>query len=216
MTDLKNLTVRVSSSWMPWIISGVLLVLLVFTRECGRPEPCPEPVVTVDTLIKVDTVIDSFKVEVPVKPELDTVYDSVPVFIPDPTTIVEDYFRVRKYKIPIRKDSVGDLTLYATVFMNQMLDDAHLGGEIFQKTRIENHYFIVKEPTRGKMFVGGMISGTLGTSADNQPMINNPGLAVMGMYQTKQDHVYQGGYDPFNKIAHVGLYYKISFRKKGK
>jgi hypothetical protein len=144
---------------------------------------------------------------------------------------VEDYFRVRKYSVPIRNDSVADLTFFASVYMNQLQNDSYLKGEIFQKTIVETHIVTntVQVPAKNKLFVGGMVSasfpvtsprpsphGSTNSSPTGEGEGPQMGLGLPAgiMFQTKRDNVYQAMYDPFNRVAYGGMFFKIHVRGK--
>lgn len=212
---MSNTTVKVSNGgWVPWVIIGVLCVLLFMARECGRPDPPvdPEP-----PSVVIDTIIDTVYLDTIVeKPVPVIVHDSFPVFI-DTGMVVDDYYKYRVYKVKLKNDSSAKLDLFADVYMNE-LQDVKLSGTIYNKViiRTETVEKLVAEKRR-KVFAGAQISSAFSVQrsgfGDSELQIS-PGLAVGLMYQSKKDHAYSLSYDPFNKAVTGTFWYKISFRKK--
>jgi len=189
-----------------YVIIGVLLATLFFTRECQRPEDPQKPDVVIDTIIDtvyVDTVVE--------KPVPYYIHDSFPVILPiDTSQVVDDYYKYKVYKVMLKNDSTAKLELEASVYKNE-LDRVKLSGTIHNRViiRTETIEKIIPE-RRKKVFVGAQVSSQFEV-LDSELKIN-PGLAIGLMYQSKKDHAYSIGYDPFNKAVYGTVWYKISFK----
>lgn len=194
------------TKYIAYVIIGVLLATLFFTRECQRPDPCPEPTVTTDTIIKEIVVENTVEKPVPVY-----IHDSIPVNLPiDTLQVVEDYYKYRVYDLKLKEDTMADLSLRAEVWKNE-LTRVKLYGEIHQKTiiRTETRTEYIDQKRR-KVFFGAQISTEF--SRPGSEFSIQPGLAAAMMYQSKKDHAYSIGYDPFNRVAYGTFWYKISFK----
>ena len=197
------------TKYIPYVIIGMLVATLFFTRECQRPDPCPEqpdPVVRIDTIIKEIVVEKTVEKPVPIY-----IHDSIPANLPiDTMQVVEDYYKYRVYQLKLKDDTAADLSLRAEVWKNE-LTRVKLYGEIHQKTviRTETRTEYVDQKRR-KVFFGAQISTEF--SRPGSAFSIQPGLAAAMMYQSKKDHAYSVGYDPFNRVAYGTFWYKISFK----
>lgn len=179
-----------------WIAATLLL------RECGSPVEPPEDHKT-DTIIQIIYKTDTLSINNTVYyPVYDTVFDSVPVFSLDTAQVFDDYYKYRVYNENLWKDSLADLNVRAVVWKNELIF-AKLHGEIFRttiiKTEVHEHY--IKEKSVRKLYVG----------IQAKVSYDNLGVVPTLMFQTKKDHLYSAGYDPFNKSVYAGTYFKIRF-----
>ena len=198
------------TKYIPYVIIGMLVATLFFTRECQRPNPCPDQADTV--AIRLDTIYITNVVEKTVeKPVPVYVHDSIPVNLPiDTLQVVEDYYKYRVYDLKLKEDTLADLSLRAEVWKNE-LTRVKLYGEIHQKTVIRTETRIeYVDQKRRKVFLGARISSEF--SRPGSAFSIQPGLAAALMYQSKKDHAYSVGYDPFNRVAYGTFWYKISFK----
>lgn len=188
-----------------FILVLILLVIILITRECRGPKTQAVKADTVTTekvIVELDTIVRTKIVQKIVPYEtIDCLYYDV-----DTGAILADYNRVRVYRRLLWSDSMADITLTDTVFRNQ-LQGAKIKAFFFTHdttriiTRIIN---TLPPPPRNKVFIGfqtGMIIPT-------NKIIITPTLTL----NTRRDHLYSIGYDPFNKSAYVGLGWKIKLR----
>jgi len=192
----------------PSLVLNILLLLIVIVqRQCQRdcperPECPPAPDTVTVTNYSWDTVT-IYKVVY--KPEPYAEIDSIPypVYI-DSTESVTDYFRFRKYDIPLRDDSTCKLSLSADVWKNN-LQRAELRGNVYNKQTIIEHTITVAEKKRFKAFVGVAPGFSM---ADTSVMISG----VVGVLD-KRDRLYIAKYEPFRKQYEIGLLWKIRFKR---
>lgn len=181
-----------------WII-GFLLVVILIQRACQKK--CPEQPKPV-TIIQ----IDSFPVHDTIdKPIPYAVQDSGYLLVYkdiDTAAILSDYYKARDYSMVIHNDSSARLILDATVYKNS-LTRAVLSGDFFTKTIKETKFIPIPDNPHFKVFGGFQISGGK----------DYLGLAPSILLETKKEHTYAVGYDPFNKMAYGSMWWKISLRK---
>ena len=179
----------------------IVLAYMVFDKPC---KPCEN---VSDTITIVHYRTDTIRItKVVYKPVPVTQYDSFPypVYI-DSTETVKDYFKVRKYDIPLRHDSTATLSLLADVWRNS-LQRAELRGNIYQKETIIEHTTTVQEKKRFKAFIG-IVPGI--SMADTGIM-----LSGVVAFQDKRERQYLIKYEPFRKQYEIGLLWKLRFRRE--
>ena len=167
-------------------------------QECGRPPVDPE-VITVfqtDTVIKMDTIRESYPAPYPVN-HYDTVLREV-----DSAKIIADYVVKREYNIKLVPDSIGDLHLESYVQFNRLQDYTVL-GHIKQVTITNTVNSMIREPPRNKVFAGLMFI------AEPLKVSMAPSITLL----SKRDKLYKVGYDPFYKTIYAEIGFKISFRR---
>jgi len=185
------------------IIIAVLILIIILQRQC-TPKPEPVEVVKTDTIVTFDTVQLAGKVVYKPKPYAvyDTVHDTIFRTHKDTVEAVRDYSIVRAYKLPII-DTNGRIEVRLSVQYNKVSEWTY-SGEIYNKqTVIERHHY-VKELPKNKVFAG-IQAGYL---IPENNVILAPTIALL----TKKDRLYSASYDPMNKAAQVGIYWKIRFK----
>jgi hypothetical protein len=188
------------AKYIPYIIIGILLVVIFFLRECTpKPKPCPPPsiVTTIDTqYIPVDHY---YPVPYPVV-TIDTF--EVPSIV-DTAKILADYFKLRIYERKIGNDSIGYCTLTDSVTKNK-LRGSHLKGTWKTYTKTTTITNDITIPLRNRVFLGMQIGSDL-----NSMMI----IPTATLLTKKDKTTYSVGYDPFSKVGYIGIQFKITLKK---
>lgn len=195
---------------IPWIIIGILIVLLFLQRSCTKP--CPDQKIIHDTItiIKYDTIIDSTYLPKPIpvqtiKPKpievvpsnKSSYYDTIECnYIKDMYYTTNIYYRI------LKDDSIAYIALRDSVKGNS-LQQSELYYQNRRPTMINNINSTQTIKQRNKIFVGVSI----GRSIDSFTL--GPSLMLI----TKRDAGYSIMYDVFNKDIYGTLYYKIKFKK---
>jgi hypothetical protein len=191
----------------PWIIIIILLVALIITRECNRPDHLPDNGnVIADTIYRTDTIKgDSIPVPYPVV-EIKTIdctrIIKVPVNV-DTAAILAAYFSENYYtNYPIVDDSNVFVSFDALVSENRLRWVVPYVQ--IKRPRVINHYTTVIQETeqRNKLFAGLGIGRSL----------NSFGLAPSLALLTKRQSLYSLHYDVMNKDLYFSMYFKIGKR----
>lgn len=190
---------------IPYMIIIILILVIFLQRECKN---CPEKTNVQDSVIyQVDTITLNNTVYFP-KPYkvIDTILQHDTIFKNHYDTVqaVKDYSLYRKYDLALINDSTGKVNCLVDVQFNQIAK-YQLKGTIYDRTKIIEHHTFVKEEKHNKLFVGAKI----GYSLPDTSMLFAPEL----MFLTKKDHAYSASYEPFRKIASVGIFWKIRLKR---
>lgn len=182
------------------ILNIVLLVIILMLRECTPPcTECPE-VDSKDSIItKVDTVFLAGDTILNPEPYavLDIIRDTVFRTNSDTIYIVKDYQLIRSYHLPAINDSNGKIDVNVNVQFNKIASWS-VSGQLFN--RVIDHHHYIRELPQLKFFIG-IQTGII--------MPDKVIAAPSGVLLTKKGHLYLAGYDPFNKAALIGLYFKL-------
>lgn len=185
----------------------VLLIIVLLQRECSRPDGTPAKQDTVylkaDTVVNTDTIFKTKTLPAP-----DPVHEIDCVFVTSDTAgILREYNRLRIYQRLLVCDSFADITIYDTVFKNK-LQGYRLNTKFYKRdTTIYITKFIntLPDPPRSKVFAGFLTGMILPDKIYISPTV---------LLVTKSDHLYQVGYDPFNRVATVGMAWKIRLSRR--
>ena len=166
---------------IPYIIIGVLLVIIVMMRSCGPVIHDPDVV----TLTTTDTLWIKGKDSIVYKPGIvqilpgDTIYKDV-----DTLAILKDYFSKVVYEDTIKLDTFGYVLVKDIITQNRVQN----------RTTVKNYKFpvitnttttTITNPPKTQVYVGFDIVGS-----PTQP-INYFGPSVL--LKTKKDQMYTGG-----------------------
>jgi hypothetical protein len=195
--------------YAPWVIIGILLVIIILLQQCGSGCPeLPEPTVIHDTIPGDSVPYETFI------PKPYPVFVEVPpdTFFKDMDTaqmmkachaIARDYYSKRSYRDTLKDDTSAFVCLLDTVHQNQLQNRTL----IFQNRRpTAINTTIYGEIPRHKVFIGPVIGRSLDQFA----------VGASVLWVTKKRFAYQYTYDVLNNDHYLCLYYKISFRKKDK
>lgn len=191
---------------LPYFVIAGLIFIILLQREC-RPFKVDPLIITKDTTIyQIDTLTFNNTVYLP-KPYkvIDTIFQHDTIFKTKKDTVeaIKDYSLYRKYDLPLINDSTGKINFLVDVQFNQIAK-YQLKGTIYdRKTVIDHHHYVVEEK-RNKVFAGLQ----LGYSIPDTSMLVAPTLQFL----TKKDHLYSVSYEPFRKIASVGIFWKIKLK----
>jgi hypothetical protein len=188
------------SKSIPYIIIAILLVVIIFLRECSpKPKPCPPPSVFTHTVTIHVPVNIPFPVPFPVN-HIDTF--TVPADV-DTAAILKDYYALNIYVRTILDDSSGHLIIHDSVTHNRLKRYSLTGhiNIIEHTTTITND---ITKPLRNRVFLGLQIGSNL----------NSIMLFPTATLLTKKDKtIYSIAYDPFSKVGYVGVQFKIILNK---
>lgn len=190
------------------LINILLIGLLLMVRECSTN--CPDiPAMgdrinivthTTDTL-KLDGKIEYFPVPFVV---YDTLRDTVYRTHADTLKAMHDYQLLRNYRLALFDDTNAKIDVLANVQFNQ-IQSWHYEGKVYNRqTTIDRHHYVMEKP-RIKLFAGLAV----GYQIPEAKMQLAPGIALL----TKKEHLYTAAYDPFNKTAQMGIFFKIRLKK---
>ena len=189
-----------------FVISGLILIILL-QRECNPLKVDPLVITKDTTIYQIDTLTFNNTVYLP-KPYkvIDTLFQHDTIFRTkyDTVTAVKDYSLYRKYDLALINDSAGIMNCLVDVQFNKVAK-YQLKGTLYDRTKIVEHNHYVVEEKRNKVFAGLQ----LGYSIPDTTMLVAPTLQFL----TKKDHLYSVSYEPFRRIAEVGIFWKIQFKK---
>lgn len=184
------------------LIITILIIALIFTKECKRCPQCPEPITTI--VMERDTVWDTIKITSTVYKPLpkETIWVNVPSDI-DTTEILKRYYAKIYYEDILKddtsayilvKDTISQNSLYTRQyeFINRRPTEINTTTTVYQ-------YDTCKECKRFNIGFGGFLGGNLDTF--------NAGFSIM--LQTNKKSSYTLSYDPINKVGEVGIYWMI-------
>jgi hypothetical protein len=186
--------------YVPYIIIAILLVVIIFLRECSpKPKPCPPPTVITHTDTIHVPVNVPFPEPYPVN-HIDTF--TIPAVI-DTAAILKDYYALNIYDRTIINDSTGLLIIHDSVTHNRLKRYSLTGhiNMIELTTTITNDVTI---PLRNRVFLGMQIGSNL-----NSLMI----VPTATLLTSKDKTCYTVAYDPFSKVGYVGVQFKIILKK---
>jgi len=188
---------------LPYFVIAGLILIILLQRECMN---CPnvsetntkDSIIT-HTEIKERIVNDTVYYPKPYEViKKDTIHDTIFRTKYDTVEAIKDYSLYRKYDLALINDSAGIVNCLVDVQFNQ------LKGTLFDRTKIIEHHTFIAEEKRNKVFAGVQ----LGYSIPDTSMLVAPTLQFL----TKKDHLYSISYEPFRKIAEVGIYWKIKLK----
>lgn len=186
----------------PYKVVILILVGIIIVQRSCTPDPCPDPVIRVDTISFTDTVYrpEPYKVVEYVKKNIhhykvDTVIE---LSIVDTGAILKDYFASIIYIDTIANDSTAFITISDVISQNR------IHKRSVHKRFFPTVYTIFKEkPPRTKVFAGFGINGWK----------DKFGISGKLLLETKKEKVYGLSYDPINGVAEVSMYWKIKLKK---
>lgn len=184
-----------------FLIIILLLVIVLFQRECSRPVaeiPKTDTITKDSIVVQVDTVDRWHKVAAQepdsvVYYSTDTIHDSAANIL-------------NIYKRKLWDDDKALITCTDSVYRNKLLG-AHVDAKFF--IHDTTHYIteIIRQPApapRNKVLIG------FETGWIPDKVILAPTIALM----TKRDHLYSLSYDPLNKLATVSCMWKIRLSRR--
>lgn len=198
---------KISVSWIGWVLFAASLVVIFFLRSCEKPTTQVK-IIAGDTKFvkgKTDTMWrDPKKVYIP-KPGLpypvsheDTVYlPANPLTHADSLEAAAKFFNHYIYVDTLKGQQVV-LALRDSIGENKIL------GRSFEIKNTRPIQQPILNPNKRKLFIGGQV----GLSTTLKSAIVSPTL----LYQTKQDALYSLSYDFFSKTPQIGLYFKIHIK----
>jgi hypothetical protein len=201
------------------VLCIIQFAIIVFLQQCQRcPEVKPTLTITIDTLKTIDTAeIAGPWRPYPVYTEVEAPkHDTVNLSKEDSIRIVSDYAKLRHYNLPVIDDTNGKINIFADVQFN-MISKWRYEGQMFTKTiTIEkNHVYTVT--TKNRLFVG-FLAGTIRNENILYPSPTSPPvteithgftLSPQVTLITKKSNFYTITYDPFNRIAQIGLSFML-------
>jgi hypothetical protein len=193
--------IKLNFNIIPWIIAGVLALLLFLQRSCSRSTINDQRSTISDTIrIKGDTKLITVQ---------DTVLKWKVKYYPAPlntdsNAIIADYYR----KFGTGNGGTIADTIKADDVTVAIDDSLQADSSIHRKVKIQNNRvkLVVTPPAvqKFKMFVGlGIGVNTKLSSAAVSPSL---------IFLTKNDNLYQLSYDVLSGTPMIGMSWKISFR----
>ena len=200
----------------PWLVIGVLVVVLVLQRSCGRLDSARRPGGS-DTVRYTDTIRDTVEVVklvgVPKPYEVVVPRDTF-VFVGDSVEcnrrlreLKLKYWAMNIYSDTLMNDTLALICITDTVSANKLRQRG-----LFFRNRsptVINTTNIIQDNSRFKMFFGLSVGGCFGDLPQSRFSFG-PSL----LFVTKKDIATGIRYDVFNKIANVDFYWKLGFRRK--
>lgn len=188
---------------LPYLIIAGLIFILILQKEC-TPKPTTKPTTTDTAIIKIDTVKITKVVYYP-KPYkvIDSVFQFDTIFKTKYDTVkaVHDYSLYKKFDLQIINDSSGKINALVDVQFNNIVK-YEVKGNIYNKI-IEKHHYVI-EKKRNKVFAGVQFWYSIPeTSISAKPTMQ---------LLTKKENLYSASYDPFKKIAEIGVFWKIKIK----
>jgi hypothetical protein len=192
------------------LIITILIIALIFTKECKRCPQCPEPTTTVIT--ETDTVYDTVRivsnVYVPIPGE--TIYVNPPVNI-DCEAMAIDYYSQKKYTDTLINDTsaliiVNDI-ISQNIISQRRYEFINRRPTIINTMTIINTYDTCKQCKKFNLGFGGFIGV--------RPEINSEGVeSFLGfgpsiILTTNKKSSYGVSYDVLNNIGEFSLYWNI-------
>lgn len=194
---------------LPYIIIGVLILVIIIMRSC---QPGPEIIEKPVIVTKIDTVWVEKPIEklvyVPVEKTLIKYLPGEIKYIDvDTSAILEDYFSKRIFEDKIQLDSFGYVLVRDTVSQNKIISRTTEGKYKFPT--ITTTTTITNPPIyKAKFFIGFDIEGN-----KTQPISYfGPNVTLV----TKRDKLYSigAGYGPNEEINYkFGMGFKIGKRR---
>jgi hypothetical protein len=207
---MYSLTVmQILKKYGPWLIIGMLIVLIVMLQQCRRPVP-PE----VTTTIIRDTIPgDSIPYEVmlpkPYPVYKDTGSTKWKYKDVDTCAILKDYFAEYYYSDTLKDDTSAFVQVNDIVTTNR-LQNRKLIFQNRRPTTITTTITNIGELPHHKFYIGGGI----GKSIPNFLTDSTLRLPISVLWITKNRWAYELEYDLFNNFATAKVYYKLSFKRK--
>lgn len=194
---------------IPYFVIVALLGIILLQRECMNcpnvSEPNTKDSIITHTEIKERIVNDTVYYPKPYEViKKDTIHDTIFKTHADTLKAIKDYSLYRKYDLALINDSAGIVNCLVDVQFNQIAK-YQLKGTLYDRTKVIEHNHYVVEEKRNKVFAGVQ----LGYSIPDTSMLVAPTLQFL----TKKDHLYSVSYEPFRKIAEVGVFWKIKLKK---
>ena len=192
---------------LPYFLIAGLILIIFLQRECKPLKVDPVVFVKDTTIYQVDTLTFNNTVYLP-KPYkvIDTLFLHDTIFKTHADTVkaVKDYQTYRKYDLQLINDSSGKVNCLVDVQFNQIVK-YQTKGTLYDRTKVIEHNHYVIEEKRNKLFAGFQI----GYSIPDTSLLFKPTLQLL----TKKDHSYIVSYEPFRKIAEIGILWKIKLKK---
>lgn len=194
--------------YISYLLNAVLIGIIILYRSCEKPCPeLPDPVITHDTITKVDTLTTHDTVWFP-KPV--SSHDSTPEEPAADSTMIKDYLTYKHHDFNIKDDSAARLNLVIDLWRNS-IQCAELKGQVFQKEKVivETHTVFQPQPIpekpRLKIYAGIMP----GISLKDTSLMISPVIALT----TKKDALYTISGEPFKRQIEFGVLWKIKIKK---
>jgi len=193
-----------------YIVMAVLFCIIILHRSCSFKNTEPGVEIKTDTVYKTiqDTVIQKVKVK-----DIVYVYPEGEEYKPgnniDTCTIrfnklLKEFSAKRTYVDTIKIDTIGSITVYDTVWKNELLGDRKY--VVDYKIPYVTKTITKNEETRRQLYVG------LNAFANRNDITTfSPGF----IYKTKKDHIYQASLGvSFNGTITYGFgtYWKIKIK----
>jgi hypothetical protein len=185
-----------------WIIIGVLVVIIILLKSCNT-KPETKYITKIDT-IPGDSVPYEVRIPKPYAVYRDTGRAHLLFQKVDTQDIINsyiDYYAKYVYQDTLKNDTSALVVVKDTTFMNKLQGRSL----IFQNRRVKyintNVQPVLVPGFRG--FIGLQLTGNL-TSISAAPTL---------VFLTKSENMYSLGFDPFQKVGMIGLYWKLSFRR---
>jgi len=190
---------------IPWLIIGILVILLFLQRSCQTCPKCPETKTDTVTTVKYDTIERIVYIDRPYPYAVilpgDTVIDS--------TQCIEMYYQLYSqniYNDTLLNDSTALISINDTVWMNELqhrkLNFVNRRPQVTQV--VTNTILGDTARKRNKVFIGLL----LGRSLSEYTV----GLSLMLV--TKKEAAYSISVDPVFKNVYGSIFYKIRLCKK--
>jgi hypothetical protein len=187
--------------YLPWIIIGILILLLIGERSCKKAvTPEPQIITHIDT-IRGDSVPYQVCVPKPYPVKVESIiYGTIPV---DTTAILQQFFCRKIYLDTLKNDTSALVIVSDTVEMNE-LKSRMLNFQNRRPISIITNTTILPAPEARTKVFAGMTTGR---------SLNNFALGASVMLISKRDQAYSLTYDVINQDAYFSIFWKISFRK---
>ena len=185
------------------ILIGILVAIILLQRWCSGGDPCPDAVVTTDTIVTPgDTIFRNIITEKPIPHEkIITRWQRVDI---DTGAILIDYFAKYFYTDTI-KDSTMVVVVDDTITENKISSrQVSLKNLRPIRTVINTTVVDTCPGASRKLYLGGSIGG-------NDEAFN---CGPEVLYQTRKDALYGYHYDFVNKTHNFKTFWKVSLRKK--
>lgn len=193
---------------LPYFVIAGLILIIFLQRECNRCPDVKPIIIPKDSIYYVDRPVFLSKTVYLPKPYkvIDTLFQHDTIFRTHADTLkaIKDYSLYRKYDLALINDSSGIVNCLVDVQFNKIAK-YQLKGTLYNRTKVIEHHHYVMEEKRNKVFAGLQ----LGYSIPDTSMLVAPTIQLL----TKKEHLYSVSYEPFRKIAEVGVFWKIQFKK---
>ena len=196
---MKNYLKKVS----PYVIVIVILIVaLIFSRECRRCPDCPEQTTTV--INHTDTIRDTTLItKIIYKPlPKETIFIDIPVDA-NVEDIVNDYYTMKYYENIYLDDTSAYIATKDTVFNNALYSSelvfVNRRPTVINNTTTIITYDTCKECKHWNIGIGGLIGG----------YTDKFGAGPSVIVSTNKKMSYTASYDFVQKIGYFGIYFNV-------